>query len=139
MFFKMTRKTFNFLKVAILLLIIIVCMMFIYRYLNSMSEDFQNNGGNTQTKNEFVMYKMNWCPYCKRAEPTFNSLSNEFELHNKNITFNVIDCEKNVMRCESRNVDRYPTYILETTNGSKYPYQGPLTKMGLRDFFSRHL
>jgi glutaredoxin len=137
---KITQKNWNFIKTAILIITIVIALLLLYNYFSRGLESYTNNG-NTRLENEFVMYKMNWCPYCQKAEPTFKSLSNDFEFYkikDQKVVFNIVDCEKYERRCDSRNVNKYPTYILEKKEGSNHSYQGPLTKIGLQDFFERH-
>ena len=56
-----------------------------------------------------LMFGTEWCPHCIEAKPKFNELAKK---HNKNITYEFIDCEKNPEIEANYQIKEYPTFII---------------------------
>jgi thiol-disulfide isomerase/thioredoxin len=117
-----------YLKILIGLLILLLVVL----YFSFRTEPFTDN-----LKNRFVMYKVDWCPHCRKALPTFNDLKKKFK--KAPVSFEVVDCENEGKQiCSKEKVNSYPTFKLHTMKGTQ-EYQSVLTVEGLKDFFSRNV
>lgn len=107
-------------------------ILLIILYLSFKTEPFVDN-----LKNRFVMYKVDWCPHCRKAQPTFETLKMKFK--DSPVSFEIIDCEKDGKNeCKKENIQGYPTFKLHTMKKTQ-EYQSVLTVEGLKDFFSRNV
>ena len=117
-----------YLKIVIGLFTVLLFIL----YLNIRTEPFTDN-----LKNRFVMYKVDWCPHCRKAQPTFKELKQKFK--DAPVSFEIVDCEnEGKQQCEKEKINGYPTFKLHTMNKTQ-EYQSVLTVEGLKDFFSRNL
>ena len=116
---------------SLIVIISLIQMFFIpsrSNLLMNRSENFTNHGnGNKPT---MVMFYVDWCGYCKKAEPDFKKLINTFK-SNPNVNVVMVDAEnpKNKNLIQRHQVSGYPTIKL-CRNGLNDPnnseiYEGP--------------
>ena len=109
---KMLKKV-NCENVVICVLVIILVVLVLY-YVN------KNNEGFNADKPDLYFFYVNWCGYCKKAQPTIDSL----EQNNNNVNVKRIDCdaEENKALVEKHNIKGYPTLMLNK-NGQMIPFE----------------
>ena len=71
---------------------------------------------NTTTKEaELFFFFTEWCPYCKKAKPIWNSLKAEYPdgiINNTKVYFKEVDCDKNEDMANEYKIEGYPTIKL---------------------------
>ena len=124
---------FKHMYILIIALVIGIAA-FIYYMMMPMIEFFHREG----LGNRLVMYKVDWCPHCRKAKPAFEELMKYFQ-HREDIELQIVDCEEHQDRCDSAKIKGYPTFMLEKADGSNHQCRSALTRHGIEDFLSRHL
>lgn len=64
---------------------------------------------------ELYLFKTDWCPHCKRAQPIFESMKKEYEtklVNGTRILFKVVDCEQEPSLADKFKIEGYPTIKL---------------------------
>ena len=64
---------------------------------------------------ELYLFKTDWCPHCKRAQPIFESMKKEYEtklVNGTRILFKVVDCEQEPALADKFKIEGYPTIKL---------------------------
>ena len=64
---------------------------------------------------ELYLFKTDWCPYCKRAVPVFESLKQEYQhklVNGYRVLFRVVDCEQEPKIADKFKIEGYPTIKL---------------------------
>lgn len=88
--------------------------------------------------NRLVMYKVDWCPHCRRARPAFEALIKEME-NRKDVELMIVDCEEHQDRCTKADIKAYPTILLEKEDGTNTQCRSALTRRGIESFLADHL
>jgi len=68
---------------------------------------------------EVYYFFTEWCPYCKKARPVWDSLKEQYNnkiLNGKTLYFKEVDCEKNESKADQFNIEGYPTIKLVKGN-----------------------
>lgn len=98
---------------------------------------------NAAESKDAIMYlfKVDWCPHCKKAEPIFNEVEEEvkakpFDGHN--VTFKIVDCEAEPTMADKFSVSGYPTIKLDK-GGEIIEYDAKPDKQHLMDFLNSSL
>tara|TARA_B100000424_G_scaffold83355_1_gene62404 strand:+ start:1558 stop:2031 length:474 start_codon:yes stop_codon:yes gene_type:complete len=86
------------------------------------------------------MFKTEWCPYCKKAQPEWDAVKNSIgkEVNNIELKFMEIDCDDNPSMAEQYKVDSYPTIILEIGK-QRINYDAKVDRTILRKFINTSL
>ena len=84
-------------------------------------EDDHNN--NNKKNITIIYFFTEWCPYCKKSRPEWNSFKQLIELQSfgDRISFKEIDCDKNPEIADKYKIEGYPTIKL-IYNGEIYDY-----------------
>lgn len=90
-----------------------------YKYLSLKNMMKQQGGG--KDKVELILIKADWCGFCKRFTPVWNTLQEQYK--NK-FKFTTYDGDKDRTLVEKFNVKGFPT-ILYKKNNKFEPYEGP--------------
>lgn len=64
---------------------------------------------------ELYLFKTDWCPHCKRAQPIFESMKTEYEnklVNGTRVLFKVVDCEQEPSLADKFKIEGYPTIKL---------------------------
>jgi thiol-disulfide isomerase/thioredoxin len=86
------------------------------------------------------MFKVDWCPHCKKALPEFQSVQNEYEgktINGYKLQLVVVDGEDpaNESLVNNFNVQGYPTVVL-TKDGKNIEYDAKVEKSTLQQFIN---
>jgi thiol-disulfide isomerase/thioredoxin len=134
--------------------ILIIIGVIQYIYTNNISPDitkFINNitGKSVMSTNDdkeeknatLYLFKVDWCPHCKKAEPVFKEVEDKIngeKIPGYNITFKVIDCEADPTMADKFGVTGYPTIKLDK-EGEIIEYDAKPDKDNLLDFLNKVL
>jgi thiol-disulfide isomerase/thioredoxin len=121
-------------QILILAFILVIVGIAYYALFPRTYEFFHREG----VGNRLVMYKVDWCPHCRKARPAFEELMREFQ-NRQDVELMIVDCEEHQDRCEKANIKAYPTFLLEKEDGTNQQCRSALTRRGVEDFLSRHL
>ena len=115
------------------IIILLIAALFIYaayyvfkNYIKpSIEPSYVSNGeydGKTSDDKgiaEVYMFKVDWCPYCKKALPIWESVADEYQdkiINGYKLDFKVIDGEADPETADKYNVQGYPTIKLIKDN-----------------------
>jgi thiol-disulfide isomerase/thioredoxin len=97
---------------------------------------------NTEDKTAILyLFKVDWCPHCKKAEPVFSDLEKQIngqKINDYSITFKVVDCEAEPAMADRFNVTGFPTIKLDK-HGEIIEYDAKPDKENLLDFLKKVL
>jgi len=65
-------------------------------------------------KNKIILFKADWCIYCKQFENTWKKLQNLKKI--KNVKFITYDEQKNNDKFKKYNIESFPTILLQKNN-----------------------
>lgn len=100
---------------------------------------YRTEGFKDNLKNRFVMYKVDWCPHCKKAQPTFLEMKTKMKA--LPVSFEIVDCEgteEERQLCKNEKISGYPTFKFHSAKETK-EYHSVLTLEALKFFFSNNL
>lgn len=89
-------------------------------------------------KSKCILYKANWCGYCKKFKPEWDKCKNDKELTDK-VEFIEYDDKNNKKECESAGIKGYPTIHFTDSNGNVKPYDGKRTYADIRNFLKDNM
>jgi thiol-disulfide isomerase/thioredoxin len=81
----------------------------------SVTADGENTGGPGDKSAQLYLFKVDWCPYCKKAKPVFDEVEKEINQRPINgyvVSFKTIDCEAEPDMADKFKVEGYPTIKL---------------------------
>jgi thiol-disulfide isomerase/thioredoxin len=86
------------------------------------------------------MFKVDWCPHCKKAAPQFQAVENEYNgkvVNGYKLNFIVIDGEDpaNETMVNDHKVQGYPTIVL-TKDGKNIEYDAKVDEPTLKKFIN---
>jgi thiol-disulfide isomerase/thioredoxin len=90
----------------------------------SVTVDGEDSGGPGDKNAQLYLFKVDWCPHCKKAKPIFDSAEKEWNSINNtgyNVAFKTVDCEADPDMADKFKVDGYPTIKL-VKNGEVIEY-----------------
>ena len=97
---------------------------------------------NTESKDATLyLFKVDWCPHCKKAEPIFNEVEQEVKINpieGHNVTFKIVDCEAEPTMADKFSVSGFPTIKLDK-GGEIIEYDAKPDKQHLMDFLQSSL
>jgi thiol-disulfide isomerase/thioredoxin len=113
-----------------LMMIITIAIVFIYYYYFSKKYVKESFSDNKDSDSDCIvrMFYVNWCGYCKKTKPdfqTFMEQNNNTTINGKKVKIEMIDCEENEQNAELAsqfNVKSYPT-IIAVVNGKPQQYE----------------
>lgn len=85
----------------------------------------------SEKKIKIIYFYTEWCPYCKKSKPEWNSFKELIDLQtfSDRIEFNEVDCDKEPEIANKYKIEGYPTIKL-IYNGEIYDYDAkPESKM----------
>jgi thiol-disulfide isomerase/thioredoxin len=120
----------NYKNIIIVFVILaVIGGVFYYVYTNNlipgMNKFFQQAQGKTVTADgndvpgektaQLYLFKVDWCPHCKKAGPVFDEVEKELKgepVKGYVVSFKTIDCEADPEMADKFKVDGYPTIKL---------------------------
>jgi thiol-disulfide isomerase/thioredoxin len=102
---------------------------------NKYHEAFESSTGST-----LKIFYADWCGHCKRFKSIYeDELPKLIEEHNINCNVDPIDADKNEEIIKLYDVKGFPTVILELTDGTKIPYDGPREATPIIEFLKKNI
>ena len=133
-------------KVALLALVVTALLVLTAVYGFGISfgnglQGFQNQSGPAPAMNTFTMYYADWCPHCQSVKPEFIEFSTRgsVEVAGKKCQIKMVDAAKNPEAAKGKPVKGFPTFLLETTEGSILEYQGERNTDGWLSFINEKM
>tara|TARA_B100000989_G_scaffold273394_1_gene231511 strand:+ start:655 stop:1203 length:549 start_codon:yes stop_codon:yes gene_type:complete len=84
-----------------------------------------------------VLFKTEWCPYCKSSMEEWNSfreyIENVNKTNTKKVFLNIIDCDENKSLADKYEIEAYPS-VKMFYNGEIYDYDARISKEHLIQF-----
>lgn len=122
-------KNYKFIGILLLVLIFIIAAYYVFRnfvkpklnpnYVDNreFSETIQGSGDDAVA--DLYMFKVDWCPHCKKALPIWEDLENEYQgkqINGYKMNFILVDGEADPETTDQYNVKGYPTIKLVKDN-----------------------
>lgn len=89
----------------------------------------------------FTMYYADWCGHCQKAKPEFKEFAKdgEVEVGGKRCKVRMVDADSNKDEIKAKNVQGFPTFMLETADGKQVEYKGKRSTEGYLKFLEEQL
>jgi len=100
----------------------------------SITQSGEDVPGNKQA--ELYLFKVDWCPHCKKAGPVFDEVEKELNgktINGYNVIFKTVDCEAEPDMADKFKVEGYPTIKL-VKDGELIEYDAKPDKDKLLEF-----
>ena len=144
------RQPGTALKYVLILVVIIVLIYIIYFIYNKylvpkLYPQYVENNEFTSNKVDnnvhILMFTVDWCPYCKKAQPIWdafvadytNKRINDYTLHFETINCTDENNEKVKSMLSKYNIESYPTIKMEK-NGTVYDFDAKPSSETLQQF-----
>ena len=132
--------------VLFMLVLVGISLYYFFRYISS-SSSFKHNlehrpvdSRNSQA--ELILFSVDWCPHCKKAQPIWNELKSEYEnksINGYTILFTEINCTNESPEVEKMinkyKIEGYPTIKL-LKDGNVIEYDAKPNKATLEQFLN---
>ena len=128
---------------------LIICLVLVYltydKYLkpllsqHKLNEEYvynnNNNKNNYHENIRIILFKTEWCPYCKACENDWNQFTQYIDSLNVDykINYEIVDCDSNKEKAYKFDIKGYPTVKLIYKN-KIYDFDGKVTKDNLVEF-----
>lgn len=139
------KKFMGYLLLAVFF--IVLAQQVYNRYVKSNNNSSYYEGYSSNTSNDVEqpvatirMFKVDWCPHCKKALPEFQSVQNEYDgktINGYKLKLMVVDGEDpaNESIVNSFKIQGYPTVVL-TKDGKNIEYEAKVSKTTLQEFIN---
>jgi protein disulfide-isomerase A6 len=121
------------------LFVIAVAVVFVNR---GFFEGFTSGGLDLSDNTaNFVMFKADWCGFCKQAAPKWQEISKTMDgtkISRYNMKFVTLDEKENKDDFAKYGVNAFPTFML-ITKDSKKKYEGELDAESIKSFLQANL
>ena len=113
------------------IIICVVAALVIALALIGYFRNYRRENFNSDSKADFFMFSVDWCPHCKAAKPEFSACKNP------SVNLKIINCEDdaNSDLISGFNIEGYPTFALVKDGNTQY-YDGERTTAGLDGWLS---
>jgi len=136
------KKVVGYVLIAVFF--IVVAQQVYNRHVKSSNysyyEGYSNapNGSNSEPVATIRMFKVDWCPHCKKALPEFQSVQDQYDgktVNGYKLSLIVVDGEDpaNESLVNEFKVQGYPTVVL-TKDGKNIEYEAKVNKTTLQEF-----
>jgi len=95
-------------------------LMYKAKYLDLKKNKPQLGGGDSNQKDDIILFKSESCGHCKIFKPTWNALQKQFTGKHNFITYDYLE---NPEKIEEFKVDGFPT-IYRISGKNKYVFEG---------------
>jgi thiol-disulfide isomerase/thioredoxin len=141
------KKVIGYALIAVFF--IVLAQQIYNRHVKSSSNSYYEGYSNSnEAKSQNVeppvavirMFKVDWCPHCKKALPEFQSVQDEYDgkiVNGYRLNLVVVDGEDpaNETMVTNFNIQGYPTVVL-TKDGKNIEYDAKVNKSTLQDFIN---
>lgn len=116
-------------------------LMYKQKYLNLKQYEKEMLGGTSNKmiggsngKPSLILYKAEWCGYCKNFKPAWKELKQKYS----NISFKEYDANVHSDKMTQENIKGYPTIHLINKSGEKVEYSGQRDVQNITNFLSKY-
>ena len=95
-------------------------LMYKMKYLGLKNNKNQSGGGDSNEKDDIILFKSEDCGHCKRFKPTWEALQKKYIGKHNFITY---DYKENPEKIEEFDVNGFPT-IYRVSGENKYIFEG---------------
>lgn len=82
-------------------------------FINSRIPEPEGFDNKKEVEKVLSIYKVNWCPHCKRLTPIIDKLKDKMNSEPiPGSLLEVVDCEKDPHSCQKAGVESYPTIVV---------------------------
>jgi thiol-disulfide isomerase/thioredoxin len=96
-------------------------------------------GGSEGDKNaQLFLFKVDWCPHCKKAKPVFDEVEKELDgkqINGYTVSFKTVDCEAEPDMADKFKIEGYPTIKL-VKDGQVIEYDAKPEKDKIKEFLN---
>lgn len=106
------------------------------------NDEYDLSKGDDNNTAELIMFYTTWCPYCKKAKPVWEQITQEFNeqyVNNVKVICKDIDRDEYKEMAEEYNVKGVPTIILIKPNGEQVLYDAKPSYEHLVEFLNTSL
>ena len=110
--------------------------------LEHSSANSKSNQSNQANQAELILFSVDWCPYCKKAQPIWDELKTEYEnktINGYTILFTEINCTNETPEVDKMinkyKIEGYPTIKL-LKDGNVIEYDAKPSKSTLEQFLN---
>ena len=108
---------------------------------NPLNKEIKISDESNSNEISVMLFKTEWCPYCKNAEKEWNKFKkyikniNNSREDNEKITTSIIDCDKNDKLANKYNIEGYPTVKMIHKN-KIYDFDAKVNYNNLTEFLN---
>lgn len=93
-------------------------------------------GGEGDKNAQLFLFKVDWCPHCKKAKPIFDEVEKELngsKVNEYTVSFKTVDCEAEPDMADKFKIEGYPTIKL-VKDGQVIEYDAKPDKDKIKEF-----
>jgi thiol-disulfide isomerase/thioredoxin len=126
---------------AALAVLVVVVLIVLGKYPNLLKtkSGFKDLGApSTPT---FTMFYADWCGHCKKAKPDFQQFMADgtIMIGQKTVIVEMVNADSGSPKLEAFQVKGYPTFCLQTPDGTVVEYKGKRETAGYLEFLNEQL
>lgn len=124
--------------VAVLTLVLLIIFGKFPNLLN-VKQGFQDAGAPSVPT--FTMFYADWCGHCKKAKPDFEKFmaDGKIMVGDKTVAVEMVNADSGSKKVEAFQVKGYPTFCLQTPDGTITEYKGKRETAGYLEFLNQQL
>jgi thiol-disulfide isomerase/thioredoxin len=95
-------------------------------------------GGKGDKTAQLFLFKVDWCPHCKKAKPIFDEVEKELngrQINGYTVSFKTVDCEAEPDMADKFKIEGYPTIKL-VKDGEVIEYDAKPDKDKIMEFLN---
>lgn len=96
-------------------------------------------GFSPSASHTFYMIGTSWCPHCRNAKPTFESLGPTMTIDGKEVAVKYVDADEDKATAAKFQVQGYPTFVLAKGDRPAPAHDGGRDAESLRAYVKKHL
>ena len=138
------------LSIGAVIIVVLIGVFYLYRakilrYFGTKYVENMDNQDGTNSSAELMLFTVDWCPYCKSAQPEWDALVSQktgTTINNTSVIFTKVNCTTEspevAKQIEKYNIQGYPTVKL-LLNGQVIDYDAKVTTDNLLQFLTTAL
>ena len=131
------------IALAVIAVVVVVALIVLGKYPHlfpGLKQGFQG-GGPAPDVPTFTMFYADWCGHCKKAKPDFVEFMGDGTktIGDKTVKIEMVNADSGDPKVEAFQVKGYPTFCLQTTDGTVTEYKGKREVAGYLEFLNSSL
>ena len=139
-FFNLKNMMIMFGGLTALAVVVLILLILFGKYPDyfKMKQGFQDVGAPSVPT--FTMFHATWCGHCKTAAPVFKEfMEDATSTFGEKVKIEMIDADSGSPKLKAFNVEGYPTFCLQKTDGTITKYTGTRDAAGYLAFLNKEL